>query len=85
MSQPTYKLTFLPIFEKDLIEVTSYIANTLQNPEAAHQLLDDIEIAIEKKVSRTSFLCTFSIIKNKRTPLLQNQCAKFLYFLCSYR
>ena len=50
MNKPIYKLTFLPIFEKDLMEVTSYIANTLQNPEAAHQLLDDIETAIEKRL-----------------------------------
>lgn len=50
MNKPNYKLTFLPIFEKDLIEVTSYIANTLQNPDAAHQLLDDIETAIEKMI-----------------------------------
>ena len=85
MNNPTYKLTFLPIFKKDLIEVTSYITNTLQNPSAAHQLLDDIEAAIKKKVSSTSFLCALSVIKNKRIPVLQNQCAKLLYFLCGYR
>ena len=48
MNKPTYKLTFLPIFEKDLIEVMSYITNILQNPSSAHQLLDDIEDAIKK-------------------------------------
>lgn len=50
MSKQTYKLTFLPLFEEDLLEVTDYITNELQNPSAAHRLVDDIELAIVKRL-----------------------------------
>jgi hypothetical protein len=36
MNKRSYKLTFLPLFEEDLLEVTAYITNTLQNPNSAH-------------------------------------------------
>ena len=48
MSKNTYKLTFLPLFKEDLLETVDYITNTLQNPKAAHRLVDDIESAIDK-------------------------------------
>ena len=50
MNKQTYKLTFLPLFEKDLLEITNYITNTLQSPSAAHRLVDDIELAIIKRL-----------------------------------
>ena len=62
MNKPTYELTFLPIFKKDLIEVMPYITNTLQNPSAAHQLLDDIETAIEKRLTAPLSFAPFSKI-----------------------
>lgn len=50
MNKQTYKLTFLPLFEDDLLEITNYITNTLQNPSAAHRLVDDVELAIIKRL-----------------------------------
>lgn len=50
MSKNTYKLTFLPLFKEDLLETVDYITNTLQNPKAAHRLVDDIESAIDKRL-----------------------------------
>lgn len=50
MSKQTYRLTFLPCFEDDLLQVTNYIANVLHNPDAAHRLVDSIEIAINKRL-----------------------------------
>ena len=50
MNKQSYKLTFLPLFEEDLLKVTDYITNTLQNPSAAHRLVDDIELAIVKRL-----------------------------------
>ena len=38
MSMKKYKLSFLPLFEADLIEITDYITNNLNNPEAALRL-----------------------------------------------
>ena len=31
MNKPKYNLSFLPIFQEDLYEVTDYITNTLKN------------------------------------------------------
>lgn len=50
MSMKKYKLSFLPLFEADLIEITDYISNRLNNPEAALRLVDDIEIAINSSL-----------------------------------
>ena len=50
MNKQTYKLTFLPLFEEDLLEVTDYISTVLQNPSAAHRLVGDIELAIIKRL-----------------------------------
>ena len=50
MDKPNYNLKFLPLFENDLLEITDYIPNTLKNPPAAHRLVDDIELAIVKRL-----------------------------------
>ena len=50
MNTNAYKLTFLPLFKEDLLETVDYITNTLQNPKAAHRLVDDIESAIDKRL-----------------------------------
>ncbi|MBK0347683.1 type II toxin-antitoxin system RelE/ParE family toxin [Aerococcaceae bacterium zg-ZJ1578] len=51
MERKKYKLTFLPIFEDDLSEVVTYVSQTLQNPRAAYQLVNDIEHAIQKRLA----------------------------------
>lgn len=38
MSTQRYRLSFLPLFEKDLDEITDYIANHLQNPDTSLRL-----------------------------------------------
>jgi hypothetical protein len=35
MNKSSYKLTFLPLFKSDMLAVVDYIANTLNNPDAA--------------------------------------------------
>ena len=46
MADKPYQLRYLPIFEQDLVETVSYITNVLRNPDAANQLLADVEAAI---------------------------------------
>lgn len=41
-----YKLRYLPLFEDDLYEAVSYIANVLHNPQAAEKLIEETEAAI---------------------------------------
>jgi len=46
-----YKLSYLPLFERDLTEVCDYIKFALSNPAAALRLADDTEKAIIKRLA----------------------------------
>ena len=63
MKKQSYKLTFLPLFEEDLIAITDYIANMLNNPSAAHSLIDDIELAI---INRLKMPLSFAPYKSSK-------------------
>ena len=45
-----FTLSYLPLFEQDLMEVRNYIAQNLQNPIAALRLVQDTEKAILKRL-----------------------------------
>lgn len=44
-----YKLLYLPEFYDDLNETLDYITNVLDNPQAADDLLSEIEKAIQNR------------------------------------
>lgn len=44
--QPHYRLQYLPLFWDDLNDAITYIADVLQNPEAAERLLNETETSI---------------------------------------
>lgn len=46
MENKKYKVRYLPVFQEDLIEATTYISNVLKNPTAANKLLEQIEKTI---------------------------------------
>ncbi|MCD7763024.1 MAG: hypothetical protein LUI14_07460 [Lachnospiraceae bacterium] len=50
MQNKTYQLSYLPLFEQDLLETVDYISNVLQNEDAADRLIDDIDEAIMKRL-----------------------------------
>ena len=52
MADKPYQLRYLPIFEQDLVETVSYITNVLRNPDAANQLLADVEAAIYERLEK---------------------------------
>ena len=64
MEKKIYSLRYLPIFEQDLTNAINYIANTLQNQEAAAKLLDDIEVASSNACMPRSPLSLFRQAKN---------------------
>ena len=68
MSTQRYKLSFLPLFEKNLDKITDYIANHLQNPDAALRLIDDIEIAINKRLEIPLAFAPYPSSKNRPHP-----------------
>jgi|SRR3712207_3582144 len=80
MSKQTYKLTFLPLFEEDLLEVTNYITNTLQNPSAAHRLVDDIELAIVKRLKMPLSFAPYQSSRIRNYPYYKINVRNFYIF-----
>ncbi len=50
MRAEKYRLTYLPLFYDDLEEKVTYIAEVLNNPKAANELLDKVEAAIKARL-----------------------------------
>ena len=80
MNRQTYKLTFLPLFEEDLLEITNYITNTLQNPSATHRLVDDIELAIIKRLEMPLSYALYQSSKLRRHPYYRINVRNFSVF-----
>lgn len=68
MQKKTYKLRFLPLFAEDLLEITTYIATNLQNPEAANRLVNEIEDAIDKRLENPLIFAPFNSRKPRINP-----------------
>ena len=49
MADTKYRLRYLPLFYEELEQKVVYIAETLQNPQAANDLIDAVEKAILKR------------------------------------
>ena len=80
MNKQTFKLTFLPLFEEDLLEVTDYITSTLQNPSAAHRLVDDIELAIVKRLEMPLSFSPYHSSKIRNHPYYRTNVRNFSIF-----
>ena len=80
MNKQTFKLTFLPLFEEDLLEVTDYITNMLQNPSAAHRLVDDIELAIVKRLEMPLSFAPYQSSKIRNHPYYRINVRNFSIF-----
>ena len=68
MANHTYRLQYLPLFYDDLEETITYIAETLQNPHAANDLLDAVESAILKRVDAAEGFEPYHSLKERRYP-----------------
>jgi len=75
-----YKLSFLPLFESDLIEITDYITNNLNNPEVALRLVDDIEIAINRRLETPLAFAPYPTSKNRPYPYYRINIRNFSVF-----
>ena len=50
MFSKKYRLSYLPLFYKDLDEKVTYILEKLKNPKVANDLLDKVEAAIMERL-----------------------------------
>ncbi len=80
MSMKKYKLSFLPLFESDLIEITDYITNNLNNSEVALRLVDDIEIAINRRLETPLAFAPYPTSKNRPYPYYRINIRNFSVF-----
>jgi plasmid stabilization system protein ParE len=60
-----YKLSYLPLFEEDLLEILDYITYKLNSPKAATDLLDDVEKAIFERLSYPEAFETYPSYKER--------------------
>ncbi len=63
-----YQLSYLPLFEQDLLEILQYISNELANPEAANGFLDRLEQAILKRVENPLAFEKYPSLRKRKYP-----------------
>lgn len=80
MNNQAYNLSFLPLFEQDLMNITDYITNTLKNPSAAHRLVDDIELAILKRLESPLAFAPYQSSKLREHPYYRINVRNFSIF-----
>ena len=68
MTNKTYKLRYLPLFEEDLIQTVTYITNVLKNPDAAKKLVNDVEIAILERLNNPLAFAPYPTVKKRKYP-----------------
>lgn len=64
-------LKYLPIFREDLLEAVSYIRETLQNPIAANNLVDDVEEAILTRSKNPESFEQYNSLKERKYHIIE--------------
>lgn len=68
MNGKHYKLRFLPLFEDDLNGIVDYIAFRLKNPIAAEALVNDVQKAIQDRLSCAEAFEPYHSAKDRQYP-----------------
>ena len=68
MADRKYKLRYLPLFYEDLEQKVVYIAENLQNPKAANDLIDAVEKAILERLPVAESFEQYESMKERRYP-----------------
>lgn len=63
-----YKLRYLPLFYEDLEQKVVYIMESLQNPQAANDLIDAVEKAILERLPVAESFELYESMKERRYP-----------------
>lgn len=66
MENKEYRLRYLPSFEQDLMEVTGYITNVLNNPKAALRLVDAVEAAVLERKNNPDIFEPYPSTKKRK-------------------
>ena len=68
MADRKYKLRYLPLFYEDLEQKLVYIAENLQKPKAANDLIDAVEKAILERLPVAESFEQYESMKERRYP-----------------
>lgn len=68
MNGKRYKLSILPLFEDDLNEIVDYISIRLKNPIAAQNLVDDVERAIQERLTCAEAFQPYPSVRDREYP-----------------
>lgn len=68
MKEKCYNLRFLPLFEDDLNGIVDYIAGHLKNPMAADTLVDDVQQAVQDRLSCAEAFEQYHSAKERQYP-----------------
>ena len=66
MFSKKYRLSYLPLFYEDLDEKVTYIAEKLNNPKAANDLLDKVESAIMERLPVAESFEPYHSVRERR-------------------
>ena len=75
-----YQLRYLPQFYQDLKSHVEYIANHLQNPQAANDLIDEAEKAILERLKDAEAFEPYHSHKDRRSPYYRIYVKNFIIF-----
>ena len=80
MNNKRYKLSFLPLFEKDLNEIVDYITHRLKNPIAAEKFVDEVEKAIYDRLSCAESFGRYNSARERQHPYYRIQVGNYSIF-----
>ena len=80
MQSDKYSVRYLPIFYDDLNEAVSYIANTLQNKQAAMALLNSVEKAILERLPFAEAFEQYHSVKERKYAYYRIYVKNFIVF-----
>ena len=75
-----YKVRLLPLFERDLAEITEYIAYHLKNLQAAYLLVDEVEKSIRERLICPESFETYPSIKDRKHPYYRIYVKNFIIY-----
>lgn len=67
MLNKNYKLRFLPTFYRDLYFIAQYIAKDLKSPVTANRFVDEVELAINKRLDCPDAFEPYQSKKERKT------------------
>ncbi len=63
-----YTLSYLPLFYDDMEEIIAYLSDVLLNPDAANDLLDEVEKAILNRLPNAESFEKYHSLKERKYP-----------------